>query len=127
MTSAEGIGFAVPINTVKDIIQSFKQTGKFEEAYLGIFAYDKNVIPYLEENLKINNGIYVVQITKNSPADKCGLKEKDILLEIDEKPLEKMCDLRCYIYTKKPGDEVTLKVLRSNREHEIKVILSKKM
>jgi S1-C subfamily serine protease len=38
-----------------------------------------------------------------------------------------MCDLRCYIYTKKPGDEVTLKVLRSNREHEIKVILSKKM
>ena len=117
----------MPINTVKDIIESFKQTGKFEEAYLGIFAYDKNVIPYLEENLKINNGIYVVQITKNSPADKYGLKEKDILLEIDRKLLNKMCDLRCYIYTKKPGDEVVLKVLRNNREHEIKVTLSKKI
>lgn len=126
ITSAEGIGFAMPINTVKDIIKSFTEEGKFEEAYLGIFAYDKNVIPYLEENLKLDNGIYVVQVNTNSPAYQYGLREKDILLEVDGKPLNKMCDLRCYIYTKKPDDEVTFRVLRNNRQYEVRVVLSRK-
>ena len=47
ITAAEGIGFAVPINIVKPIIESFKQTGNFEEATIGIYAYDKEVTPYL--------------------------------------------------------------------------------
>ena len=47
ISSAEGIGFAVPINIIKPIIQSFKATGNFEEANIGIYAYDKEVIPYL--------------------------------------------------------------------------------
>lgn len=47
ITSAEGIGFAVPINVVKPVIQSFVDNGYFEEAYIGISAYDSNVIPYL--------------------------------------------------------------------------------
>lgn len=70
ITSAEGIGFAIPINTVKTIIQSFVSTGKFEEAYLGVFAYDKNVIPYLDSNFNLENGIYVVQVNQTSPAAK---------------------------------------------------------
>lgn len=127
ITSAEGIGFAIPINTVKEIIQSFTQNGKFEEAYLGIFAYDKNVIPYLDSSLKLDEGIYVVQVTKGSPAEKANLKEKDILLEVDGKSLNKMCDLRCYIYTKKPGDKITLKVLRNNKQYEMQVTLAKKI
>jgi len=100
ITSAEGIGFAVPINTVKTIIESFVTTGKFEEAYLGIFAYDKNVIPYLDSNLDLESGIYVAQVNTNSPAAQYGIREKDVLLEIDGIELNKMCDLRCYIYTK---------------------------
>lgn len=127
ITSAEGIGFAIPINTVKEIIQSFTQNGRFEEAYLGIFAYDKNVIPYLDSSLKLDEGIYVVQVTKGSPAEKANLKEKDILLEVDGKSLNKMCDLRCYIYTKKPGDKITLKVLRNNKQYEMQVTLAKKI
>lgn len=127
ITSAEGIGFAIPINTVKEIIQSFTQNGKFEEAYLGIFAYDKNIIPYLDSSLKLDEGIYVVQVTKGSPAEKANLKEKDILLEVDGKSLNKMCDLRCYIYTKKPGDKITLKVLRNNKQYEMQVTLAKKI
>ena len=50
ITSAEGIGFAVPINVVKSVIQSFVTDGYFEEAYIGISAYDSNVIPYLSSN-----------------------------------------------------------------------------
>lgn len=126
ITSAEGIGFAVPINTVKNIIYSFTTTGSFTEAYLGIFAYDKNVIPYLDNNLELNQGIYVVQVNTNSAAELYGIKEKDILLEVDGIALEKMCDLRCYIYTKKPGDKIIFKILRNRREMQIEVELQKK-
>ena len=58
ITSAEGIGFAVPINIIKPIIESFTTKAEFEEAYLGIFAYDKEVIKYLESDLDFQNGIY---------------------------------------------------------------------
>lgn len=126
ITSAEGIGFAVPINTAKIVIQNFILNGKFEEAYLGVFAYDKNVIPYLDENIDLENGIYVVQVNSNSAAQNYGIREGDIILEIDSIPLEKMCDLRRYIYSKKPGDEVVLKIVRNNRKITLNVILSKK-
>jgi len=126
ITSAEGIGFAIPINTAKNIIQSFITTGKFEEAYLGVFAYDKNIIPYLDSNLSLEKGIYVVQVNFNSPAARYGIQEKDVLLEVDGISLNKMCDLRCYIYEKKPGDTVTLKVLRNNREMNMEVTLGRK-
>lgn len=126
ITSAEGIGFAIPINIVKTIIQSFVTSGEFEEAYFGVFAYDKNIIPYLDNNLEIDDGIYVAQVNSKSSAEMYGIKEKDILLEVDGIALEKMCDLRSYIYTKKPGDEVTFKVLRNKRESNITVKLSKK-
>lgn len=126
ITSAEGIGFAVPINSVKAILKSFISKEGFEEAYLGIFAYDKNVIPYLDSNLQLDKGIYVVQVNGNSAAAKYGIQEKDVLLEVDGIALEKMCDLRSYIYTKKPGDEVTFKVLRNKKEMQIAVKLLKK-
>lgn len=125
ITSAEGIGFAVPINTVKAIVQKFKNEDKFEEATLGIFAYDKNVIPYLNSNLRLTKGIYVVQVKNNSPAAKAGLREKDILVSIDGNELEKMCDLRCYIYEKEPEDKVLLKVLRNQKEITVEVTLGR--
>lgn len=126
ITSAEGIGFAVPINTVKPIIESYLKENKFEEASLGIFAYDKNVIPYLNEKLEVTKGIYVAQISLDSVASKTNLKIGDIITKIDDLELNKMCDLRCYIYTKKPGDEVTLTILRNNQEQQIKLTLGKK-
>lgn len=126
ITSAEGISFAVPINLVKTIIEKFATQGKFEEASIGIFAYDKNVIPYIDNNLKFNTGIYVVQIDRNSSAYNSGLREKDVIIQIDNINLKKMCDLRRYIYTKNIGDEVILKILRNNTEKEIKMTLIKK-
>ena len=126
ITSAEGIGFAIPINVVKSVIESYKNTGAFEQATIGISAYDKEVIPYLNNNIKFEEGIYVVQITKNGPADNTELKEGDIILSIDGKNLSTMNDLREYIYTKKPNDEVTLKITRGKINKEIKIVLGKR-
>ena len=126
ITSAEGIGFAVPINIVKPIIEKYMQEGKFEEATLGIFAYDKNIIPYIDSSFELNKGIYIAQISLDSPAKKSGLKEGDIIEKIDELELNKMCDLRCYIYTKNPGDEVKLTIYRNKKEMQLTVKLGTK-
>ena len=125
ITSAEGIGFAIPINVVKNVIESYKTTGNFEQATIGISAYDKEVIPYLNSSINFEDGIYVAQITKNGPADKTELKEGDIILSIDDKKLNTMNDLREYIYTKKPGDSVNLKILRGKINKEITITLGR--
>ncbi len=131
ISSAEGIGFAVPINMIKPIIESFKKEGSFEEATIGIYAYDKEVIPYLNANAGIfsnqyfEKGIYIAQITKNGPADGTELKEGDIITSIDDLSLHTMNDLRQYIYTKKPNEEVTLKITRGKINKEIKIVLGK--
>ena len=126
ISTAEGIGFAIPINVVKTIIESYKQTGTYEQATIGIYAYDKDVIPYLDTNVKFEKGIYVAQITPKGAADGSELEEKDIIVSIDDKELNTMNDLREYIYTKKPGDQVTLKINRKKITKNINITLGKK-
>ncbi len=126
ITSAEGISFAIPINSVKAVINSFKNNGRFDEASLGVFAFDKNVLGYIDENLRFNEGIYIERVNKNSAAEEANLRKGDVLISIDGKTLERMCDLRCYIYSKKPGDKVKLKVQRNYREFEVEVTLKRK-
>ena len=124
ITSAEGIGFAVPINIVKTVIESFTKTGKFNEARLGVYAYDTNVMQYMKSESKA--GIYITKVVESTVAETAGIQEGDIILSIDNQELKRMCELRMYIYTKKPQDEVTLKILRNNRKIEIKTNLGKR-
>ena len=123
---AEGIGFAIPINIIKPILESFALNGSFEEAYLGLFAYDKEVIPYLESNIDFDSGIYIAQISVDGPSKTSGLKVGDIITKIDDISINKMSELRNYIYTKKVGDEVSLTILRNKKERVIKIKLGKK-
>lgn len=127
ITSAEGIGFAIPINIVKPIIESYKNTGDFQEAKIGIYAYDTEVIPYLKTgtSTSFQEGIYVTEVTKKGPAETAGVKEGDIITQIDSVELETMNDLREYIYTKKPNEEVTLKINRGKIKRDIIVKLGK--
>lgn len=127
ITSAEGIGFAVPINVVKPVIESFKNSGTFEEAYIGISAYDSNVIPYLSSNSSnFTSGIYVVQISSSSPASSSNLQEGDIINSVDGISVSTMSDLKEYIYTKKPNDIVTLNISRGKISKDISITLAKK-
>lgn len=123
---AEGIGFAIPINLVKPIIEKISKTGKFNEASIGIYAYDKEVIQYLEENLKFESGIYVAQINKTGAAYGKGLLVGDIITKIDNRTLNKMSDLRKYIYTKEVGDKVILTVNRNRNTFEVEIELGMK-
>lgn len=127
ITSAEGIGFAVPINVVKPVIESFIHTGNFDEAYIGISAYDSNVIPYLDSNSNnFSTGIYVTDISYNGPASSTDLRKGDIINSIDGINLYTMNDLKEYIYTKRPNDTIVLNISRGKISKEISIILKKK-
>lgn len=126
ITSAEGIGFAIPVNVIKPIIEKFVNENKFDEGYIGIFAYDKEVIPYLDSSIEFENGIYVVDISIDGPAKNSGLKVGDIITKIDNNEINRMSELRNYIYKKSPGDTVTLTVLRNKKTSEIQIKLGQK-
>ena len=112
ISSAEGIGFAVPINVVKPVAEKFITENKFNEAFLGITAYDKEVIPYIASTPNFTSGIYVVHIAENSPAISSGIQTGDIITSIDSISINNMIELKEYIYTKVPGDTVSINVSR---------------
>ena len=87
----------------------------------GVYAYDTNTMQYMKA--KSDTGVYVTKVVTRTAAEKAGLQKDDIILSIDGQKLERMCELRRYVYTKKPKDEVVLVVLRDNKEIEIKVKL----
>ena len=126
ITSAEGIGFAVPIDVIKPVIESFSTKGEFEEANLGLYVYDESVSQYLNNKNRFSNGIYVAQIVRNGPVDGKGIKEGELITKIDNKILNTINDLKEYIYTKKPGDTVTLSINNGRYTKEISVKLGKK-
>lgn len=123
ITTAEGIGFAIPVNVVRPIIEKFVTENKFNEAHLGIYAYDKEVIPYVSSTPNFTSGIYVVHIEENSPAASSGIQTGDIITSIDGKSINNMIELREYIYTKSPSDTVSINISRGYITRTFDVVL----
>ena len=127
ISNAESMGFGSPINIIKPILEKLIKTNKFEEGYLGIYGYDKEVINYLDQKLNINEGIYIAKIMPDSPLIGKQIEEKEIITQIDDLKINKMNDLKKYIYSKKPGDEVVLNILNNKEERKIKIKLATKI
>ncbi|HBP50866.1 MAG: Protease Do [Candidatus Shapirobacteria bacterium GW2011_GWE1_38_10] len=123
--SGQSIGFALPINIVKESIDVFGSTGEFERPYLGIiYATITRESALLN---KVPAGAYVQNVIVGSPADKAGIKTGDIVVEIDgNKITEKEIVLATYVNKKKIGDSVVLKIWRDKKELEFTVVLEKK-
>jgi len=121
--SAQGqnIGFALPINVVKEALANFNATGQFNRPFLGV-RYQ--MIPKQTAILNdIPIGAYLQEVIDGSPADKSGLKAEDIIIKIDENKLTDENDLAKAISKKKVGDTVSLTVWREEKESDIKVTL----
>ena len=127
ITSAEGIGFAVPINVVKPVIEKFVNENKFDEAFLGIYAYDKEVISYMTSTSNFTSGIYVVHINQNSPAISSGIQAGDIITSIDNVSVNTMIELKEYIYSKNPGDTISVNVSRGYITKTFEIVLTRKI
>lgn len=121
--SAEGqnIGFALPINVVKEALANFNATGQFNRPYLGV-RYQ--MIPRQTAILNdIPEGAYLAEVVEGSPADKAGLQAEDIITKFDGNKLTDDNDLAKSISKKKVGDSITLTVWRDEKEMEINVAL----
>ncbi len=126
VTSAEAIGFAIPVNVVKPIINKFLDKGQFKEPYMGIFAYDKDVISYIDKNINLDNGIYISTIDKTGPAYKSGIKECCVIEEVDGHKINTMIQLRSYIYSKEPGDVINVTYCNNGKPVKVPIKLTEK-
>lgn len=126
ITSAEGIGFAVPINVVRPIIEKLSTDDTFSEAYLGLYAYDSEILPYVNPKFDDLQGIYVVNVVNNSPAEKADILVGDIITKVDNIPITKMIELREHLYTKVPGESLRVELSRNDKKEILIVTLAEK-
>ncbi|MCR4436741.1 MAG: trypsin-like peptidase domain-containing protein [Clostridiales bacterium] len=126
VTSAEAIGFAVPINVAVPIINQYVAKGDFKEPYLGVFAYDKEVIPYLGKDIHLDNGIYVANVDEEGPAFKSGIKVGCIIKQVDGMNISTMMQLRTYIYSKSPGDTINVTHFMNGKDVTTPIVLAAK-
>lgn len=119
ISGVDGIGFSIPINIIKPLLELLEKDGNIPESYLGIYAFDKEVIPYLKSDLKFDKGIYVVSIDNQESLSGGNIMVGDIIEKVDGIEVNKMNELRKIIYTKKPGELVKLEINRNGQHIEI--------
>ena len=130
---SENIGFALPANAIKSVVDSVRQTGKIVRPYLGVRYTQVTESIKEKNNLSVDYGVIVskgetkedLAVIPGSPADKAGIVENDIILEVDGKKLDEDSNLAMIIRDKKIGDTLTLKVLSKGVEKEVRVVLEK--
>lgn len=128
-TSAENMGFAIPISSAKGMLKQLTETGKAERTYLGV--YSVLITPEVAKayNLPVDAGVYLYSsssysaIASDSPASKAGLKDKDIITKVNGVEVGANGSLTSLIGEYKPGDTVQLTVLRDGKEIAVNVTL----
>ncbi|MDO8513675.1 MAG: trypsin-like peptidase domain-containing protein [bacterium] len=126
----QGLGFAIPINSIKNALESVKNTGKIVRPMLGVSFVPVNAQVAKNYNLPVDYGVLIyapmgqTAIVSGSPAEKAGLQIGDIIIEINGDRIDEKSSLRSILGKYKPGDEVTLKLMRDRKEKTVKVKLA---
>lgn len=113
---AHGIGFAIPINVAKDVANELITYGQVMRPWLGILGIDINPTLASYYQLASDEGALIVQINEGSPAHKTGLEPGDIIVEIEEKRIKGMEDMRHTIWKRKVGEKIKIKILRKHQQ-----------
>lgn len=116
IAGGQGIGFATPINMVKEILVQLKEKGKVTRGWIGVSIQE--LTPDLAKSfgLKEANGVLVSSVNPGDPAEKAGLKTGDIIISFDGKPITELSELPRTVATTPPGKKVEVKVLRDGHE-----------
>jgi putative serine protease PepD len=109
-----GIGYAVPIDTVRKVVDALQRDGEVQHAYLGV---------QLEQS---SEGVVLAEVVDGGPADQAGLQSGDLVTEVDGEAIESAADLRSAVTAKQPGDELTLDVTRDGDSQTITVELGQR-
>ncbi|WP_244932889.1 S1C family serine protease [Paenibacillus validus] len=121
----EGLGFAIPINEAKSIIETLIKEHRIKRPYIGVVTQDLQAFKGTEE-LKlpkdVKQGVLVIDVT--GPAKSAGLKSSDVIVELDGKPVDSTLSLRKYIYSaKKVGEKLSITYYRSGKKYTVSVTL----
>lgn len=119
-----GIGFAIPANMARTLMEQLIEFGEVRRGYLGIQVQDLN--PQLAQafQLELGQGVVITKVVPGSPADQAGLEAGHIIISVDDRPIESAADLRNWIGLVPVDHTVTLKVVQKARVREIEVRLS---
>ncbi len=127
---AENIGFSIPINKAKKSVKSVETKGKISTPYLGVRYQIVNGALKEKNNLPVDYGAWIQKgqnkepaVASGSAADKAGLKEGDIILELDAKKISADSTLASLIQNRNVGDTITLKIIRGNQIMDLKAVL----
>lgn len=119
----EGMGFAIPINTVRTIVDELMAKGYVARPYLGVTIFDKETAARYGYQLNISKGVYVYRVSLDAPAGKAGIQPGDVILKMDGKEMNSVTELRNAIADHKVGDRVSLVLDRGGKEQTMEVVL----
>ena len=118
------MGFAIPINTVKPIIDELIANGYVSYPYLGVGVLDKQTAAQAGYRLNVDAGVIVMQIALGGPADEAGIQQRDLILKIDGKETNTVADLRSAISEHNIGDTITITISRNGNIGEVQATLT---
>lgn len=125
-SQGEGLGFAIPINTAKNIINEVIKDGNYEKVALGIKGTDLETYEQaVGQDLTGDSGVYVAEVTSGSSAEKAKMAAGDIIIKLGDTEITSMNDLNKALYNYKTGDKAEITVLRNGREQKLTVTFSK--
>ena len=127
MMTAEGLGFAIPINTAKPVVDQIINDGSFSTVYVGISGM---AVETYERGYGIDliadYGVIIIETVKNSPASEAGLQPNDVITDIDGHKIEDMDDLKRRLYNYRDGDISEFTILRNGEEQKFNLTLRTK-
>ena len=125
-SQGEGLGFAIPINTAKNIINEVIKDGNYEKVTLGIKGTDLETYEQaVGQDLTGDSGVYVAEVTSGSSAEKAKMAAGDIIIKLGNTEITSMNDLNKALYGYSSGDKAEITVLRNGREQKLTVTFSK--
>ena len=122
----QGIGFSVPSNMARSVMESLIKHGRVLRGFLGIGLQDVDEALQKELNVEAGSGAAITEVQPNSPAQKAGLREYDVVTAVNGKKIDGMQDLRLTVASMQPGTKVTLQIIRERKNMDVTVQLGEK-
>ncbi|MEO2068347.1 MAG: DegQ family serine endoprotease [Desulfurobacteriaceae bacterium] len=111
--NAQGLGFAVPINIAKKVMEDLLKYGKVVRGWLGVYIEDLS--PEIAKKFGVKEGVLITKVMKDSSAEKSGLRSGDVIVEFNGEPVKNVSDLQLKVINTRPGEKVKVKIIRDGR------------
>ncbi|MDH5783997.1 MAG: DegQ family serine endoprotease [Chromatiales bacterium] len=118
-----GIGFAIPINMAREIMDQLIEHGEVQRGAMGAQAQDLTPDLAAAFDIKLHKGAVVTQVSSGSPAEKAGLKIGDVITHINERPIKDASDVRNRIGLLRIGEKIEMRILRNGKEKRIRAVI----